>query len=246
MFQIIRCGVLLSALVLLPATAVCWNMIPDDIFQKNEKIGSVTENDPVAPTNTNFDEQPNINQSPILEKNTKNNDTESAWLKSSIPLGTDPLMNGSLPANSTAGKNGANGTLPNGYVPTSPQTSSSNQPVGGESELVNFLPMTPLSSGANFSETNGATVNVGGQRSFSEIVEELKQLGATQYRLEKWGNQGELFRFRCYVNPQTNQIDDNNQPDGYKYQKFFQHIDNDQIRAMEHVIGEIKKWKGLQ
>jgi hypothetical protein len=253
MFQIIRSGVLLSVLILLPATAVCWNMIPNDIFQQNEKIKSAAENDPIAPTNTNFVEQPNNLPPPITEKNIKNNDPESAWLASSIPLSADPLMNNSPSGNDpVAGKNGVGETLSNNHTPVFPPNSSSSlsspdQNVSpaqnGESDLVNFLPMTPLASSTGSAAADGAVGTAGNQRGFSEIVNELQQLGATSYCLEIWGNQGELFRFRCYVNLHANNVDNNNQPNGYKYQKLFQHIDNDQIHAMEHVISEIKKWR---
>jgi hypothetical protein len=261
MFQIIRSCVLLSVLILLPATAVCWNMIPNDIFQKNEKIEPATENDPTT-TNANLVEQPNNLQPPITEKNIKNNNPESAWLASSIPLSADPLINNS--ADPVAGKNGVGETPSGNNVPLFPpdfpssaspleQHRSSDQNMSpdqrGESDLVSFLPMTPLASGSSAaSGTVGGVVGTvaGNQRGFSEIVNELKQLGATSYCLEIWGNQGELFRFRCYVNLHANNVDDNNQTNNYKYQKLFQHIDNDQIHAMEHVISEIKKWKSLQ
>jgi hypothetical protein len=71
------------------------------------------------------------------------------------------------------------------------------------------------------------------RQNFPMLESRLKQLGAKYYRLEKWGNRGELFRFSCYVAP----------PGPYQYQKYFQAIDSDELRVMECVIEDIKRWK---
>ncbi|MDR1484213.1 MAG: hypothetical protein LBT09_05275 [Planctomycetaceae bacterium] len=264
MFQIIRSVVLLSVLIFLPVIAVCWNMLPKDVFQKKEKTDSVSvaQNNPDNIKNTAFNEQPNKTKTPENRKNIKNNDSESVWLESSIPLRVDPLISGSLPDDSPSDKINVAGSSANNRVLNSPTTlpsnssSSSNSPSNSQpdqlsvgSDFVRFMPMTPLPSLSNSpsSASGGGSIVVSGQRDFSEIVKELQQLGATYYCLEKWGNQGELFRFRCYVNPQNNTADNTgNQPNNSKYQRFFQHIGNDQIRVMEHVIGEIKNWKSSQ
>ncbi len=70
-------------------------------------------------------------------------------------------------------------------------------------------------------------------RNYSELEARLRQLDARYYRLEKWGNQGELFRFSCYVSTSGSQ----------PYQKHFQAIDSDELRVMETVIQEIEQWK---
>jgi hypothetical protein len=136
--------------------------------------------------------------------------------------------------------------------PTSPSNLLTDQ-YSNDSDTLRFIPMTPLTSTQNpsfnpnsNSNSNPVLTAGGQQRDFAEIVKELQQLGATSYCLEKWGNQGELFRFRCYVNPKNNTLDNSNQTNNYKYQKFFQHIGNDQIHVMEHVIKEIKKWKNRE
>ncbi|MDR2170515.1 MAG: hypothetical protein LBP59_10270 [Planctomycetaceae bacterium] len=249
MFQIIRSGVLLSVLIFLPLMAVFWNMIPKDIFQNNKKTNSVAQ---IPRNNLTIPESAEqITSTKQQSKNNFNNnkEPESVWLTSSIPLNADPLRSNSLSADSKFDQNNLNGSSSNQYSTMPPLNHSPR-----ESDLVNFTPMTALatnpatqsSSNSTAADVNRNNILTGGQRDFSEIVRELQQLGATYYCLEKWGNQGELFRFRCYVNPNgAAAIDNNQQNNNNKYQKFFQHIDNDQIRVMEHVINEIKKWKGI-
>jgi hypothetical protein len=64
------------------------------------------------------------------------------------------------------------------------------------------------------------------------IEQELQQLGATSYRLQTWGDSGNLFRFTCYVGAPSNK----------NYQRHFQAIDSDPQNAMRMVISEIKEW----
>ena len=68
---------------------------------------------------------------------------------------------------------------------------------------------------------------------FESLALHLKMLGATYYRLEKWGNRGELFRFSCFVAPS----------ESYSYEKHFQAIGADAVTVMQSVIAEIEQWK---
>ena len=68
---------------------------------------------------------------------------------------------------------------------------------------------------------------------FESLELRLKALGATYYRLEKWGNRGELFRFSCFVTPS----------EPYAYEKHFQAIGADAVTTMLSVIAEIETWK---
>jgi len=71
---------------------------------------------------------------------------------------------------------------------------------------------------------------------FETLEIRLKALGATYYKLEKWGNRGELFRFSCFVTP----------PKGYTYEKYFQSIGSDVVTVMQTVIVDIERWKSTQ
>jgi hypothetical protein len=70
-------------------------------------------------------------------------------------------------------------------------------------------------------------------QNFESLEQHLKALGATYYRLEKWGNRGELFRFSCFVTPS----------EPYAYEKHFQAIGADAVSVMRSVIAEITAWK---
>ena len=68
---------------------------------------------------------------------------------------------------------------------------------------------------------------------FASLEGHLKALGAKYYRLEKWGNRGELFRFSCWVAPSGQHV----------YAKHFEGIGTDAVLVMHTVIADIEKWK---
>jgi len=70
---------------------------------------------------------------------------------------------------------------------------------------------------------------------FESLAQHLKALGATYYRLEKWGNRGELFRFSCFVTPS----------EPYAYERHFQAIGADAVMTIRSVIAEIETWKNV-
>ena len=72
-------------------------------------------------------------------------------------------------------------------------------------------------------------------QNFDPLELRLKALGATYYRLEKWGNRGELFRFSCFVTPS----------EPHTYEKHFQAIGTDAVTTIRSVIAEIETWKNV-
>lgn len=68
---------------------------------------------------------------------------------------------------------------------------------------------------------------------FSDIQQRLRELGATYYRLESWGNQQQLFRFQCEValvgRPTLTQ--------------HFEATNGDPLQAMGKVLSEVEQWK---
>jgi hypothetical protein len=84
---------------------------------------------------------------------------------------------------------------------------------------------------ASFTESK-AEPQYASQFSAQSVEQELQQLGATSYRLQTWGDSGNLFRFTCYVGAPSNP----------NYQRHFQSIDSDPHNAMRLVIKEIKEW----
>jgi hypothetical protein len=66
---------------------------------------------------------------------------------------------------------------------------------------------------------------------FSQIQERLKQLGATYYLLETWGNEQQLFRFYCKMAVGGNE----------NYTRCFEHISADPLLAMKEVLKQVEE-----
>jgi hypothetical protein len=71
-----------------------------------------------------------------------------------------------------------------------------------------------------------------GTNRFDALQQRLKQLGAIYYRLESWGQHGEMFRFECKMG-----LDSNPQ-----YSRYFEAIEHDPARAIEHVLDDVEAW----
>ncbi|MGA2616962.1 MAG: hypothetical protein ABSF26_05075 [Thermoguttaceae bacterium] len=72
-----------------------------------------------------------------------------------------------------------------------------------------------------------------GKEPFGYVQERLRQLGATYYLLESWGDQKREFRFYCRM-----AIGGNSQ-----YTRSFWAIDNDPLRAMGQVLQQVETWR---
>lgn len=62
----------------------------------------------------------------------------------------------------------------------------------------------------------------------------LREMGATYYRLEKWGDNAELFRFQCKMSVGGN----------LHVNRHFEATDADANRAIEHVVEDVRRWRG--
>ncbi|MDR2757529.1 MAG: hypothetical protein LBC20_17705 [Planctomycetaceae bacterium] len=208
----LRAGILLATLIVVPATAVCWNMIPKD-FWENDQYDQTT-------WISSASEQPessHAGKEPVKE----------------VPTISSPFFL-SRPQEEVHRQNIVIKTMGGTNDKTSEQPIPSSFPKESSIALaVEPEPSELISEENDF--TNHTTIETSPQRNFPILETQLKQLGAKYYRLEKWGSRGELFRFSCYVSPS----------EPYQYQKYFQAIDSDELRVMESVIEEIKRWKKL-
>ena len=68
---------------------------------------------------------------------------------------------------------------------------------------------------------------------FTHIQSRLRQLGASYYLLESWGNGQQLYRFYCRVAVEGN-------PD---FTHCFEATDSDPLRAMAQVLQQIETWQ---
>ena len=68
---------------------------------------------------------------------------------------------------------------------------------------------------------------------FQQIEHRLRELGATYYLLETWGNAGQMYRFHCKVSPSANP--------GQSQQ--FDATDSDPLRAMRKVQEQVEQYR---
>lgn len=252
----LRAGILLTTLIIVPATAVCWNMVPKEFWEHNHN-----NNQPEMASLSKSPEPPENSYS-NLDNNSKSHESISI-VDSALEPTQQPLTESStkLPATfppffesppqekvhhqdiaiKTMG--GINDKTSEQPIPNSFHNKSSIAFAAEPSEQRQFEQIQPAqrSPQPTLAEptpkqnlfANQQTTKITPQRNFLVLENQLKQLGAKYYRLEKWGSRGELFRFSCYVSPS----------ESHQYQKYFQAIDSDELRVMESVIEEIKLWK---
>lgn len=72
----------------------------------------------------------------------------------------------------------------------------------------------------------------GSSDAFTAIQNRLRELGATYYLLETWGDQGQLYRFYCKMALHGN-------PD---FSRYFEATDADPLGAMRKVMAEVEAW----
>ncbi|MDR0610761.1 MAG: hypothetical protein LBG58_11670 [Planctomycetaceae bacterium] len=245
--RFLRAGILLAALIVVPATAVCWNMIPKDFLgedqynpptsphdqaiyipptlEKSENLHADNESDTELPTTSSlsFPPSPVFFQEPYQEpykskpRQSPNRQSNSYESK---PQAMIPEQNASIKTMGGTDERTWEQPIPNSFH------------INNKSAIVLAAESSERIRRVNYSVDHRTTA-AGLQQSFPVLENQLKQLGAKYYRLEKWGSRGELFRFSCYVS--------SSEP--YQYQKYFQAIDSDELRVMESVIEEIKRWK---
>ena len=67
----------------------------------------------------------------------------------------------------------------------------------------------------------------------TEIQRRLRELGATHYALEFWGDREQLYRFSCEVAIGA----------GSNYNRHFEATDADRLQAMARVLQEVEAWR---
>jgi len=68
---------------------------------------------------------------------------------------------------------------------------------------------------------------------FTYVLDRLRELGATYYLLETWGNEGQRFRFHC-------KLAVGGTP---SFPRHFEATDRDALQAMARVLGEVEAWR---
>jgi hypothetical protein len=83
---------------------------------------------------------------------------------------------------------------------------------------------------------------------FKGLERRLRELGATYYRLETWGDGGELYRFQCQLefsgNAPSNGPPANGAPfNGAPPNRQFEATDRDAFQAMARVVHDVEDWR---
>lgn len=65
------------------------------------------------------------------------------------------------------------------------------------------------------------------------LLEQLRSWGAAEYTLEKWGNNGQLYRFRCAM--ALTESDE--------LTRQFEAVAADPVGSIEQVVGEVASWQ---
>ena len=203
----IRGTTLLAVLIALPGIAVCWNLLPTDLWREFVPGQSA----------------PNFEKTHAFR-----NDTDR--LTEHVSVFAPKSVVSVLPEMPALSENHA---LPD--MRTAPQEVRAPiaPPQAMHPTAVQQVPAVRQVSW----ESSHAVPTQG----FESLELRLKALGATYYRLEKWGNRGELFRFSCFVAPSGNLSDGS-----HTYEKHFQTIGSDVVTVMQTVIADIEQWKNVR
>ena len=212
--RLLRAGVLLGAMVFIPGVAVFWNLLPKPFSSASfaESFQTVSEPETTEEYVLDNAEEMVEREPPILQAAPFRTEHEHPEWNPMLDAARMPLSSAELAP-----------------------IKAMNWEAESETKTILIPTVLEESDGPPISPPLSTVPSPGiaPQRSFPILEDELQALGATRYRLEKWGNRGELFRFSCYVTS----------TEPYNFQKLFQEIDSDEIRAMERVITKIKVWR---
>jgi hypothetical protein len=113
----------------------------------------------------------------------------------------------------------ATAAAPSAVVPTEYQAPAELSPVAA-----------PLSDDGGRQTTGDAKA----ADQFQVVQERLRQLGATYYLLESWGNQQQLYRFYCKMAVGGSA----------QYTRCFEATDADSLQSMVEVLRQVETWRG--
>ena len=65
------------------------------------------------------------------------------------------------------------------------------------------------------------------------LLQQLRSRGVAEYSLEKWGSNGQLYRFRCAMPLAQNDA----------FTRQFEAVASDPVAPIEQVVGEVAKWQ---
>jgi hypothetical protein len=141
------------------------------------------------------------------------------WGPAAPPTGTAPAQ--SQPTNFEASEDRA--------ATGSPAASHRPRPPAGTNQ-----PSYPQARPPQAGTSVGQGDRVDSGERFTQIQRRLRDLGATYYLLETWGDRGDQFRFHCKMPVAGNP----------NYTRPFEATHRDPIAAMQKVLEQIEAWRG--
>ena len=141
------------------------------------------------------------------------------------PAAASPI--GALPPAAFPGTNASPPAAPSGVIPAA--YSAPLQPMGAGAAGGTIASVATVTMGP-------AVPMVPNVDRFTYLKDRLRDLGATYYLLETWGNQGQLFRFYC-------KMAIGGSPN---YARYFEATDADPLRAMSAVLEQVETWRAAR
>ena len=119
---------------------------------------------------------------------------------------------------------------PIGQIPAVVAASSAVVPAGYQEGPAALAAIPPSTNTAGENATGAAP---SAADPFHSVPDRLRQLGATYYLLESWGNNRQIFRFYCKMAVGGNA----------DYTRYFEATHSDPLQAMLQVLRQVEKWR---
>lgn len=156
------------------------------------------------------------------------------------PAAVTSPMGPASTGNPTTSPGNLTASPPRNLSPTGAAPQPQAQPIPHGPQTADDLPLEPRANDANrrasFETPARDVANVAAlppRDQFAGLERRLRELGAAYYRLETWGDNGELYRFHCEMaiagNPAATQ--------------HFEATERDALQAMGRVVQQVEDWR---
>jgi hypothetical protein len=200
---------MLACVVAIPAVAL-WGTSWSDVVKRIEDFRLPQCLDFVSASSSTSSDDPSHSTTPGAMAATTGSSAPGA-LASAVQGSGDPRSTAVPPLSPVA-------AAPSAVVPIGYQASTEAAPV-----------VAPVTDAAG----QGAAGGAGAADQFRVIQERLRQLGATYYLLESWGNQQQLYRFYCKMAVGGSA----------QYTRCFEATHADALQSMVQVLRQVETWR---
>lgn len=237
----LRSLVTIASLIAIPAIAVVGVSAPRAMRSANraykpivEPAASETAPAPESTESTEIVDETTTPPSPAAPRNVlplPARKSPAFWNSDAPPVRPAPAEPAKLDDRATGGDSAPEGEI---------RQTAYEEHAGQAAASPKDTPLRLRPTGARLTNGRDASVEDNGPPAtdapdgFSVLERRLRELGATQYRLETWGEEGSLFRFRCLMAV----------PDRPAHNRYFEATDAEALRAMQRVLAQVERWRG--